>query len=122
MRSKIRLRLGQLAHRRKTEGLPVADIHLGLHAGDVFYGNIGTPDRLDFTVVGQAVNEVSRISDMCQSAGRNMLCSLEVADLLLGEERDKLVSVGRFALKGVGKAKELFTLDPGIAATGARRK
>lgn len=45
-----------------------------------------------------------------------MLCSSEFADLLLGEERDKLVSVGRFALKGVGKAKELFTLDPSLAA------
>lgn len=114
----LRLRLDQLARRRKTEGLPVADIHLGLHAGDVLYGNIGTPDRLDFTVVGQAVNEVSRISDMCHSTGRNMLCSSEFADLLLGEERDKLVSVGRFALKGVGKAKELLTLDPSLAAAG----
>ncbi|MBC2802714.1 hypothetical protein ELH53_04190 [Rhizobium ruizarguesonis] len=102
--------------------MPVADIHLGLHAGDVFYGNIGTPDRLDFTVVGQAVNEVSRISDMCQSTGRNMLCSLEFADLLLGAERDKLVSVGRFALKGVGKATELFTLDPSLAAADTTPK
>ncbi len=88
----------------------------------MFYGNIGTPDRLDFTVIGQAVNEVSRISDMCQSTGRDMLCSSEFAGLLLGEERDKLVSVGRFALKGVGKAKELFTLDPSLASAGTTPK
>ena len=78
----MRGRLADLADRRLTYGLPVADIHLGLHVGDVFYGNIGSPDRLDFTVVGQAVNEVSRISAMCQSAGRAMLCSEEFASLL----------------------------------------
>jgi adenylate cyclase len=111
----MRARLLQLARRRQNDGLPVADIHLGLHAGRVFYGNIGTPDRLDFTVVGQPVNEVSRISSMCQSAGRKMLCSSEFAELLLGEEREKLVSVGRFALRGVGRAQELFTLDPGLS-------
>ena len=111
----MRARLLQLARRRENDGLPVADIHLGLHAGRVFYGNIGTPDRLDFTVVGQPVNEVSRISSMCQSAGRKMLCSSEFAELLLGEEREKLVSVGRFALRGVGRAQELFTLDPGLS-------
>jgi adenylate cyclase len=52
---------------------------------------------------------------MCQSAGRKMLCSSEFAELLLGEEREKLVSVGRFALRGVGRAQELFTLDPGLS-------
>jgi adenylate cyclase len=83
----MRTRLLRLAKRRENAGLSVADIHLGLHAGRVFYGNIGTPDRLDFTVVGQPVNEVSRISSMCESAGRNMLCSSEFAELLLGEER-----------------------------------
>jgi adenylate cyclase len=116
----MRARLLKLAKRRGNDGLPVADIHLGLHSGRVFYGNIGTPDRLDFTVVGQPVNEVSRISSMCQSAGRNMLCSSEFAELLLGEEREKLVSVGRFALRGVGRAQELFTLDPGLSLESAQ--
>lgn len=117
----MRLRLLQLAKRREKANLPVADIHLGLHAGKVFYGNIGTPDRLDFTVVGQPVNEVSRIVSMCQSTGRNMLCSSEFADLLVGDEREKLVSVGRFALRGVGRAQELFTLDPGLRLDSPQR-
>lgn len=116
----MRTRLLRLAKRRKNDGLSVADIHLGLHVGRVFYGNIGTPDRLDFTVVGQPVNELSRISSMCESAGRNMLCSSEFAELLLGEEREKLVSVGRFALRGVGRARELFTLDPGLGLEGSQ--
>ena len=114
----MRGRLADLADRRLTYGLPVADIHLGLHVGDVFYGNIGSPDRLDFTVVGQAVNEVSRISAMCQSAGRAMLCSEEFASLLPEVDRGNMVSVGRFALRGVGRANELFTLDPELAEFG----
>jgi len=111
----MRGRLADLALRRHRAGQPVADIHLGLHAGDVFYGNIGSPDRLDFTVVGQAVNEVSRISAMCQSVGRNMLCSSEFRELLQSDTQKGLVSVGRYALRGVGRAQELFTLDPELA-------
>ena len=49
--------------------------HVGLHVGEVFYGNIGSEDRLDFTVVGPAVNEVSRIASMCRSVDRELLTS-----------------------------------------------
>lgn len=115
----MRERLADLALRRHRAGQPVADIHLGLHVGDVFYGNIGSPDRLDFTVVGQAVNEVSRISTMCRSVGRNMLCSSEFRDLLPAETQRILVSVGRYALRGVGRAQELFTLDPELVLADA---
>ena len=45
-------------------------VYLGLHIGEVFYGNIGSVDRLDFTVVGPAVNETSRIASMCRSVDR----------------------------------------------------
>jgi adenylate cyclase len=54
--------------RRAAKGLPTADMYLGLHIGSVFYGNIGSKDRLDFTVVGPAVNEVSRIAALCHSS------------------------------------------------------
>ena len=80
----------------------------------MFYGNIGSEDRLDFTVVGPAVNEVSRIASMCRSVDRPILISSTFADALPAAERGNLVSVGRFALRGVGQAKELFTLDPEI--------
>jgi adenylate cyclase len=115
----LRKRLISLKQVRNEAGKPVADIYLGLHVGDVFYGNIGSPDRLDFTVVGQAVNEVSRVASMCRSVDRHMLCSSEFADWLPEEERHKLVCVGRFALRGVGRAKELFTLDPELVPTAA---
>ena len=81
----------------------------------MFYGNIGSKDRLDFTVVGPAVNEVSRIAAMCRSAERNVLFSQAFADASAKAERDRLVSVGRYALRGVERPQELFTIDPGAS-------
>ena len=93
---------------------PVTSVYLGLHIGEVFYGNIGSEDRLDFTVVGPAVNEASRIAAMCRSVDRSVVLSSEFAAATPEPERSKLVSVGRYALHGVGRAEELFTLDPGL--------
>lgn len=108
----LRLKLAKLNERRTAAGQPVSSIYLGLHIGDVFYGNIGSKERLDFTVVGQAVNEASRIASMCRSADRDVLFSSDFRASLPEAERDRLVSVGRYALRGVSRPQELFTLDP----------
>jgi adenylate cyclase len=97
-------------HRRAAEGLPTCEMYLGLHVGEVFYGNIGSRERLDFTVVGPAVNEVSRIASMCRSVDQPMLVSSPFA-AAIGEPNGLLVSVGRYALRGVARPQELFTLD-----------
>ncbi len=97
-------------HRRAAESLPITDMYLGLHIGEVFYGNIGSRERLDFTVVGPAVNEVSRIASMCRSVDQPMLVSSPFA-AAMGEPNGMLVSVGRYALRGVARPQELFTLD-----------
>lgn len=99
-----------LNERRAAEGAPTTDMYLGLHVGEVFYGNIGSRERLDFTVVGPAVNEVSRIAAMCRSVDQPLLMSSAFASAL-GDPR-RVVSVGRYALRGVGRAQDLFTLDP----------
>lgn len=99
--------------RRAADGLPVTQMYLGLHVGEVFYGNVGSPDRLDFTVVGPAVNEVSRIAALCRSAEQGVLFSPAFAAAARPDDRDRMVSVGRYALRGVGRAQELFTLAPG---------
>jgi adenylate cyclase len=108
----VRGRVKELNERRRAEERPVTSVYVGLHIGEVFYGNIGSVERLDFTVVGPAVNEASRIASMCRSVDRSVLVSSTFADCLPAAERARLVSVGRFALRGVGQAKELFTLDP----------
>src|SRR5262249_47571024 len=85
--------------------------------GEVLYGNVGSTARLDFTVVGPAVNEVSRIAAMCRSAEQPMLVSAAFAEI--GNNRARLVSVGRYALRGVSSAQELFTLDPSEGGSAA---
>ena len=102
--------------RRASEGLPITSAYLGLHVGEVYYGNIGSEDRLDFTVVGPAVNEVSRIASMCRSVDRELLTSQAFRTGLDAAGRNYLVSTGRFALRGISRAQDLYTLDPDIVA------
>jgi adenylate cyclase len=104
--------IAALNERRAAAGLPLTQPYLGLHVGEVFYGNIGSHDRLDFTVVGPAVNEASRIAAMCRSVERDVLVSSAFAAAALPEDREQLLSVGRYALRGVGQPQELFTLFP----------
>ena len=80
------------------------------HVGEVFYGNVGSRERLDFTVIGPAVNEASSIAAMCRSVDQPVLMSAAFADV--GDIRRRLLSVGRYALRGVTNPRELFTLDP----------
>jgi adenylate cyclase len=100
-----------LNERRRAQNLPVTTTYLGLHVGEVFYGNIGSSARLDFTVVGPAVNEACRIAAMCRSVERRVLLSPSFAAAALKEDKKRLVSVGRYALRGVAQPQELFTLE-----------
>jgi adenylate cyclase len=113
--AKMRKRIAELNEKRTSEGRPVAGVNLGLHIGDVFYGNIGSATRLDFTVVGPAVNEVSRIVALCRSVDRDNLFSSDFFAATPEPERSRLVSVGRFALRGVSRAQFLYTIDPELA-------
>ena len=111
--SLMRARVKAVSEDRSARGLPTADAYLGLHVGEVFYGNIGSEDRLDFTVVGPAVNEVSRIATLCRSVEKDILVSSAFASMALPEDRARLVSVGRYALRGVEKPQDLYTLERG---------
>jgi adenylate cyclase len=107
----VRKRALELSRARSAEGKPTTSVYLGLHVGDVFYGNVGSDDRLDFTVIGPAVNEVCRIAAMCRSAGQLTLTSTDFSGALTARDRSLLVSVGRYALRGVERPQELFTID-----------
>jgi adenylate cyclase len=106
----VRREIAALNARRAHALLPVTDMYLGLHVGEVFYGNIGSTDRLDFTVVGPAVNEASRIAAMCRSVEQPVLVSQSFA--AVDGMSARLISVGRYALRGVDRPQELFTLEP----------
>ncbi|MGH6982446.1 MAG: adenylate/guanylate cyclase domain-containing protein [Stellaceae bacterium] len=88
--------------------LPAARVDFALHLGDVLYGNIGAADRLDFTVIGPAVNEVDRIEKLCEPLGRSVLMSAEFA--AAAEQPDRLVSLGEHMLRGVREPREIFGL------------
>ena len=93
----------RLAGAMAANGAPLAFIAT-LHVGQVVYGNIGSPDRLDFTVLGPAVNLVSRLEGLAKELDRPLLCSASFAAALDAP----LASLGRFALKGVTEPEEVF--------------
>jgi len=103
-------RMAEVNRVRTDNTLPTTRFYLGLHLGTVLYGNIGTDERLDFTVVGQAVNEASRIQALCKSLDRNVILSAGFAHAAT-RSSNRLVSLGRYALRGVRQAQELYTLD-----------
>ncbi len=86
-----------------THGQPLA-AGLALHVGDVLYGNIGTRDRLDFTVIGPAVNLVSRIEHVCREAEQPIALSATFAAAVSAPVR----SLGRFDLQGIAEPQEIF--------------
>lgn len=100
-----------LAAKRAAGGKPTPGLDIALHVGPVLYGNVGTDARLDFTVIGPAVNEAARIEFLCKSLGHNLLVSQAFA-AAAGANSRRLVSVGRHALRGVREETELFTLAP----------
>ena len=110
--ARMRQRIAALNVRRAASDLPVTDTHLALHAGELLYGNLGGPRRLDFTVLGSAVNEAARIEALCASLDQTVIVSWAFAEAA-GEARRRIVSLGRYAMKGIARPQELFTLDPG---------
>ena len=100
--------LDRLSADRARIGKPVAVVDLALHLGEVLYGNVGAVDRLDFTVIGPAVNEVARIEKLCEPLGRRVLVSAELAAAT--RDRARLEPLGAHLLRGVREPKEIFAL------------
>jgi adenylate cyclase len=98
-----------LAAKRTETGKPTPPLNIALHVGMVQYGNVGTDARLDFTVIGPAVNEAARIQALCKDLGRELLISHAFA-ISAERSREHLVSVGRHRLRGVARETELFAL------------
>ncbi len=97
---------------RAAAGAPVAPVDLALHLGEALYGNVGATDRLDFTVIGPAINEAARIEALCEPLGRPVLVSADFVAGMMGADA-RLKSLGRHALRGVKEPKEIFALNLG---------
>jgi adenylate cyclase len=93
-------------------GQPFMDLDLALHMGEVLYGNVGSAERLEFTIIGPAVNETARIEAMCQNLDTNLLISEAFAQAAT-HCGARLNSLGVHPLRGVKREQELFTLKAG---------
>lgn len=96
---------------RTARGAAVTQPYVALHEGEVLYGNFGGPTRLDFTVLGPAVNEAARIAALCRSLDQTLIVSNAFTQTC-GAERERLIGLGRYALRGVGRPQMLWTLEP----------
>ena len=102
---------------RERLGLATAKVDIALHVGEVLYGNVGAADRLDFTVIGPAVNEASRIESLCDKLGRHLLASerfARAAELCGG----RLAPLGMWELRGVTAPQQIYGLAEADTASG----
>jgi adenylate cyclase len=102
-------RMAALNTSEAAAGHPPLMLDMALHAGDLTYGNIGTAERVDFTVIGPAVNEATRLESLCKELGEPLLISqafVRAAPSLSGQLR----STGHHRLRGVREPQEVFAL------------
>ncbi len=98
--------LESLNHRRRRHGLPIIEFGVGLNVGEVVYGNVGAPDRLDFTVMGPAVNRTARLESLTKELGCNILFSEKFAGLI--ETPSEFL--GHQQMKGIAEPQAVYAL------------
>jgi adenylate cyclase len=98
--------MAHLDQERQRQGLPLLPFGAALHLGEMFWGNIGAADRLDFTAIGPAVNLVSRLEGLCRPLGKTVL----VSGVLAAETEATLIPLGTHALRGIASPCAVFAL------------
>jgi adenylate cyclase len=110
--SAARVGMAHLDEQRLRQGLPALPFGVALHLGEIFWGNIGAADRLDFTAIGPAVNLVSRLEGLCKPLRKTVL----VSGALAAETETPLIALGTHSLRGIASPCAVFTLpNPQVA-------
>ena len=92
-------------HMRRRHGENEIRFGVGLNVGEVIYGNVGAPDRLDFTVMGPAVNRTARLESLTKIVGEDILVSKEFAEIV----DCPMKSLGEHNMKGIEAPQPVFT-------------
>ena len=98
-----------LNHRRGKHAQPPIEFGVGLNIGEVVYGNVGSPDRLDFTVMGPAVNRTARLESLTRELGCNILFSQKFAELVDTPSE----FLGQHEMKGIAEPQAVYALCQG---------
>ncbi|TWA92637.1 adenylate/guanylate cyclase domain-containing protein [Bradyrhizobium stylosanthis] len=106
--TEARQAMAGLNERNNGSGRAPLNYGIGVHVGDVMYGNIGSSSRLDFTVIGPAVNMASRLEALTKQIGRNVVLSRDFAELV--QPKFELERVGKYEVRGFSDPIELFAL------------
>ena len=104
--SAARIGMAYLDKERQRQGLPSLSFGAALHVGEIFWGNIGAADRLDFTAIGPAVNLVSRLEGLCRPLAKTVL----VSGALAAQTEMPLIPLGMHGLRGIASPCVVFTL------------
>jgi len=104
--SAARVGMAHLDEQRLRQGLPALPFGAALHLGEIFWGNIGAADRLDFTAIGPAVNLVSRLEGLCKQLGKTVL----VSGALAAQTQTPLIALGQHTLRGIATPCDVFAL------------
>jgi class 3 adenylate cyclase len=104
--SAARVGMAHLDDARRQQGLSPQPFGVALHLGEIFWGNIGAADRLDFTAIGPAVNLVSRLEGLCRPLGKSVL----VSGAFAAETGISLIPLGAHALRGIASPCPVFTV------------
>jgi adenylate cyclase len=103
--------MARLNDQRANTGLPTLSFGVALHLGAVMYGNIGAPDRVDFTAIGPAVNITSRIEGLC----RQLQSAVLISEAVAAQCGEMMRPMGRHSIRGISRPVSLFTL-PDLAS------
>ena len=107
------VRIEEMNLRRQEKGAPPLRVGIAIGVGKVMYGNIGTADRLDFTVIGPVVNLVSRLEGLSLDLDPPIV----VSESLALSSRRSFRELGRFALKGIPEEQMALTPEPTSSET-----
>lgn len=106
-------RMGELNRRWSERGEPTMDLGVGINSGPVVVGNVGSPERMDYTIIGEDVNLASRLEGMNKEYKTRIILSDRTAGYLISQElKDRLHYLGSAAVRGMAAPVGIYTVKP----------